>query len=282
MEIEPIVSDSLGVRSLCVYISTSDLNILIDPSAAICPNRYGKPPTQEEERALSFYKKKIREYAKRTDIFIISHYHYDHYDPRDNFYDGKWVIAKHPTRNINTNQKNRGTHYWESFKDRCRLEIADSNIYDFGSIRIEFSEPVPHGPAGTSLGFVIMTSVECGARKFLHTSDVQGPVLDETAEKILSYSPDIVVIDGPPTYLINYKFSQTDLSKAKKNLLKIAENVNILILDHHLLRDLNYKEFLEEVYSYGNVMTFAEFRGEELKMLEAHRKFYSLSPRNHR
>lgn len=281
MEIIPIVSDSLGVRSLCVYVSTTDINILIDPSAALCPNRYGLPPTSEEIDALHFYKEKIREYALKTDLFIISHYHYDHYDPEEIFYEGKWVIAKDPSKNINKSQKTRGLSYWNAFRNKCRLEIADSNSYEYGSTSVEFSAPVPHGPPKTPLGFVIMTSIECGSRKFLHASDVQGPILQSTTDEIINRNPDIVVIDGPPTYLLNTCFSRSDLNLVKKNLIRIAENVDILILDHHLLRDLHYRSIMREVYRYSNVLTFAEFLGKDLRMLEAKRKFVSLSSRDY-
>ncbi|MCJ7571679.1 MAG: hypothetical protein MUO82_07360 [Candidatus Thermoplasmatota archaeon] len=44
MIIKPIVSDSLGVRSMAIYVETEDCKILIDPSAALGPSRYGLPP----------------------------------------------------------------------------------------------------------------------------------------------------------------------------------------------------------------------------------------------
>ena len=46
-----------------------------------------------------------------------------------------------------------------------------------------------------------------------------------------------------------------------------------LILDHHLLRDLKYKDRLKELYEiYGDrIKTFAEWNGKENNMLEAKR-----------
>ncbi len=272
MKIEPIVSDSMGVRSLCVYVITEDARILIDPSAALGPYRYGLPPKPVEIAALEHYKEVIRKYAEKSDIFIISHYHYDHYDPAENFYEGKWVLAKDPRKNINRSQFGRGTSFWKDWEGRCRMDVADSKKFEVGSTTIEFSKPVPHGNERTRLGYVVMSVIDDGSERLLHASDVQGPIVEETAEIILNFNPDIVIMDGPPTYFLGYKFSQTDLKRAIKNILRIAEEVNVLVLDHHLLRDLKYRERLKEIYDNYEILTFAEYRGEEIRMLEAHRK----------
>jgi len=79
MNIIPIASDSLGVRSMATYVETKDCKIVIDPSAALGPKRYGLPPTKEEQDALFKTKLKIAELAEQSKILIISHYHYDHY-----------------------------------------------------------------------------------------------------------------------------------------------------------------------------------------------------------
>lgn len=58
-------------------------------------------------------------------------------------------------------------------------------------------------------------------------------------------------------------------------MVEIIENTKAeIILDHHLLRDLKYKEHFEEPYKVGGkrIKTFAEYLGKENNMLEAHRK----------
>jgi predicted metallo-beta-lactamase superfamily hydrolase len=62
MKIIPIASDSLGVRSMATYVETKDCKILIDPSAALGPKRYGLPPSIIEIEALKKIKKKINEF----------------------------------------------------------------------------------------------------------------------------------------------------------------------------------------------------------------------------
>lgn len=271
MKVYPVTSDSLGVRSLSIFLE-GRVNIFIDPSAALGPYRYGLPPKPPEIEALRKYKEEIRELAKKTEIFVISHYHYDHYDPDEEFYTGKTVFAKHWKEKINYSQRKRAYVFHERFADKCKLYYVDGKEMNIEGIEIKFSKPFPHGNEKTKLGFVIMTTVDDGSMRILHASDVEGPIVEEAAEYIISENPDIAVIDGPATYFLGYRLSREDLKRSVKNLKKIGENVSTVILDHHLLRDLKYRERLKDVYDLGNFVTFAEFKGEPIRMLEAHRK----------
>ncbi len=271
MKIYPVASDSLGVRSLSVFVESS-INIFIDPSAALGPYRYGLPPKPQEIDALNKYKGEIRELAEKADIFVISHYHYDHYDPDEEFYIGKKVFAKHWKEKINYSQKKRAYVFHEKFNGKCEIRYVDGEKIEESGVEIEFSKPFPHGDEKTRLGFVIMTTIDDGKTRVLHASDVEGPIVEEAADYIISQAPDIAIIDGPATYFLGYRFSQANLDRSIKNLIRIAENVPKVILDHHLLRDLKYRERLKEVYEFENVLTFAEFKGEKINMLEAHRK----------
>lgn len=54
-------------------------------------------------------------------------------------------------------------------------------------------------------------------------------------------------------------------------------SVRSIIADHHLLRDLKYRERLASVYKYAlendkEVLNAAEYAGRETNMLEARRK----------
>ena len=275
MKVLPIASDSLGVRSMATYVETPGCKILIDPSAALGPVRYGLPPAPEEFEALTKAKKEIRKIADGCDVLVISHYHYDHYDPTEKFYAGKTVYAKDISANINKSQHQRGSDFAAIVKDRCDLVYCDGKEFAHGKTKIRFSPPFPHGPANVVLGYVIMTTVEYGGKKFLHASDAQGPVVSKAADYIIKENPDILVIDGPPTLFIGWKFSMKNLEDAQSNLLKIMEKTKAeIILDHHLLRDLKYKERFAKPYAAGagRIKTFAEYLGKENNTLEAHRK----------
>ena len=275
MNIIPIASDSLGVRSMATYVETKDCKIVIDPSAALGPKRYGLPPTKEEQDALFKTKLKIAELAEQSKILIISHYHYDHYDPNEVFYKGKKVFAKDIAKDINKSQKQRGTDFKNTVENICDLEYCDNSMHQIGNTTITFSPPFFHGPENVRLGYVIMTIIDDGEKKILHSSDVQGPVTTIAKDYILDQKPDLLIMDGPPTIFLGWKFSKQSLQDASDNLVEIIKTLGCqVILDHHLLRDLKYLDVFSEPYNVGKekVKTFAEYLGEENNTLEAHRK----------
>jgi len=275
MKIIPLASDSLGVRSMATYVETDDRNILIDPSAALGPKRYGLPPVQQELEMLTKIKQEIAKTAEHCDILTISHYHYDHYDPTEGFYNGKKIFAKDIEQNINKSQKQRGADFKNVVGDICDLTYCDDSQHHIGGTTITFSPPFFHGPENVRLGYVIMTTIDDGKQKILHASDVQGPVTKSAKDYILKQKPDLLIIDGPPTIFLGWKFSKQSLQDASDNLVEIIETLGCqVILDHHLLRDLKYLNIFSEPYGIGKekVKTFAEYLGKENNTLEAHRK----------
>jgi predicted metallo-beta-lactamase superfamily hydrolase len=273
MKIKPLFSDSLGVRSMATYVETPDCKIMIDPSAALGPVRYSLPPSPEEFDALRKAKQEIHKIVKNCDVLTISHYHYDHYDPSETFYTGKTVYAKDISASINKSQAQRGKDFEQHVKDKCNLIYCDGKEFNHGKTKIKFSIPTPHGPAGVILGYVLMTTIESGGKKVIHASDAQGPVVKEAADYIIKENPDVLIIDGPPTLFLGWKFSMRNLDDAQDNMLRIIKETSAeIILDHHLLRDLKYKERFAKVYATGRPKTFAEYAGKENQTLEAHRK----------
>ncbi|RLG64314.1 MBL fold metallo-hydrolase [archaeon] len=274
MKITPIAADSLGVRSMATLVETVDARIFIDPSAALGPRRYGLPPAPQELDALRRFKHIIHEIALKCDILIITHYHYDHHDPHEDFYQGKIVYAKDRFKNINRSQRIRGYVFEENIKDMCsKLVYVDEKEIEIGKTLIKFSPPFPHGPPGTRLGYVLMVTIDDGHYRFLFSSDVQGPVDEEAAQYIVDENPDLLYMDGPPTLFLGWRFSMKNLEKVRENLSRILRETGCeLILDHHLLRDLKYREHLSEIYDRYDPRTAAEYLGKPINMLEAHRK----------
>ena len=230
MKIIPIASDSLGVRSMATYVETKDCKILIDPSAALGPKRYGLPPHQKEFEALEKTKNKIAEIAKKCDIFTISHYHYDHYDPDETFYKGKKVFAKDISKNINKSQTQRGKDFKAAVEKKCELVYCDNSKYSIGDTEVVFSPPFFHGPENVRLGYVIMTEIDDGKEKIIHASDVQGPVTKDATDYIIKQKPDLLIMDGPPTIFLGWKLSLKDLENASNNLLKIIEKLDLSLI----------------------------------------------------
>jgi predicted metallo-beta-lactamase superfamily hydrolase len=260
---------------MATYIETNDCKIIIDPSAAIGPKRYGLPPHKKELKELDRTKKKISETAEKCDIIIISHYHYDHYDPDKKFYMGKKVFLKDIYNNINKSQKQRGKDFKKKVEKNCKLIYCDNTKYNIGDTKIIFSPPFFHGPEKVRLGYVIMTTIDDGEKRILHTSDVQGPVTKNAKDYIIDQKPDLLIIDGPPTNMLGFRFSKKNLNLASENLVEIIKRLKCyIILDHHLLRDIKYKKNFSEPYKIGGnrVKTFAEYLDKENNTLEANRK----------
>ena len=99
-------------------------------------------------------------------------------------------------------------------------------------------------------------------------------------DMIIKENPDVLIIDGPPTYLLGYIMSYENLRKSIKNLKRIVEKMDFktMILDHHLLRDYRYRDLLHEVYETGkklgkNVITAAEYNNKKPVVIEGYEKY---------
>ena len=273
MDIKPIAFDSMGVRSMATVVETKDCSLFLDPGAALGPSRYGLPPTAQEEQELREVREEIEKAAIKAEVLTISHYHYDHYMPESKIYKDKIVYAKDTENNINKSQKERGNRFREHAKDLCELKVMDSDSFNKGKTKVEFSPPFPHGPEGIRLGFVIMTTVKEGNDALLHASDVQGPVSIEARDYITNQKPTVLIMDGPPAMFLGWKFSKKNLEAADENLSRIIHETDTeVVLDHHLLRSLDYKKYMPKTYATNKVKTAAEYLGQKNKMLEARRK----------
>ena len=287
LEIKPLAFDSFGVRSMATFVESSDIRILIDAGVSLAPLRYNLAPHQTEEKRMRELWSEIVEVAEDADVLIVTHYHYDHYNPQNpEIYRDKVVYVKDPAYNINKSQHERAEYFIEMLKGVPRsLETADGHEFRHGSTTIKFSNAVFHG-TDRRLGFVVEVCIACGGEKFVYTSDVEGPSLEEQVSFVLSASPDVVFVDGPMTYMLGYRYSKRSLERSIENLKRIVDVAEKVVIDHHLLRDLNYRERIADVYAYASdknaeVLTAAEFAGRPIEMLEARRKELYEQDRQH-
>ena len=130
----------------------------------------------------------------------------------------------------------------------------------------------------SKLGYVTEVLIDDGYR-FVYTSDVEGPSLKEQAEFILRSKPNLLVLDGPLSYMLGYRYSLQALAASVKNMVRIIQDSPLdgFIIDHHLLRDLKWRERLTEVFEAAEkggskVQTAADFAGRKVQLLEARRK----------
>ncbi|MCX8188381.1 MAG: MBL fold metallo-hydrolase [Nitrososphaeria archaeon] len=288
--VRPLCAESLGVRSTATYVETPDLKLLIDAGCALAP-RFGQVPHPLEYRALERARKIIREHAERCEAIVVSHYHFDHFSPffeetdtvwtwsdqnvaREIYYD-KIIYIKDFERNINFSQKVRGRLFNKAALGIAKKIIkADEKNFYYGGTTLQFSKPLFHGEENSKLGYVLATIIRSRDLTFIHTSDIQGAISDYTFRFILEECPDILVIGGPPTYLNS--FEEKNYIIAKSNLLKLVEETKLMIIDHHILRDIKAIAFIENLKNRAKefkhqVRTFAEFQGKDNQLLEAKR-----------
>ena len=289
IEITPLAAESLGTRSLCTHVSTPDVSILFDPSAALA-KRFKLEPHPTEYIALKRSLRAITKTAAKSDILSVSHYHYDHVRPgfenclynlstgteRREMFAGKVVLAKDNRENINPSQRKRGFYFEKDIqKVASRIEWADDRIFKFNDTKIIYSPPLAHGPVNTFLGYVLATSVEYGDSRFMFTPDVQGPIVEKSLQYIQLMAPDLLIVGGPPLYLSQFTDHEREL--AQNSLLLLASTIPILVVDHHLMRDKSWKKWMqpirEKAEESGNrVLTMAELSGANNITLEAERE----------
>ncbi|MGC8932580.1 MAG: MBL fold metallo-hydrolase [Candidatus Methanodesulfokora sp.] len=285
MRVVPLSSDSMGARSMATFVETKDVRIIIDPGVALGPSRYGLPPHPREWERMQEHWSEIVRHAEKADVLIITHYHYDHHNPWNDLeiYEGKRVLIKDPEKNINYSQRSRASFFLKQLGNRAKIEIADGNKILEGETEIIFSNPVFHG-TNNRLGYVIEVLIREGDESFLFTSDVEGPSLEDQVKFVVENKPRTVMIDGPMTYMLGYRYSQASLEASIRNLIRILDIVETLVIDHHLLRDLDWSKRIAEVINKGNtigkrVLTSNELVNKPLDMLEARRKeLYELYP----
>ncbi len=294
MRIIPLASESFGVRSMCTYVETPDVKILLDAGVSLCPKRFGLPPHPLEFKAIVDARKRIAEAAEKAEIVTISHYHFDHHTPSfedwlcnwtalnetaRQIYEEKLVLMKNPKENINYSQRRRGWMFQKtSGKYAKKLEIADKKTFIFGKdTKIKFSKPVFHGSENSILGWVLMTSIEFLDEKIMFAPDVQGPISEYTFKLILAERPHLLIIGGPPLYLEKFKVVTAQIQMGMSYLGSLVKKIPVLILEHHILRDEEWVEKSKMVFEKASskdhkILTAAEYLGMKNIFLEAKRK----------
>jgi len=299
IRVVPLADESLGVRSMCTYVETPDIKVLLDAGVSLGPNRFGFPPHPREYEAIAECRERIAKASEKAEVVTLSHYHFDHHTPSyvdwfcnwsssdvaRQIYEGKIVLVKSYQEMVNFSQRRRGWMFKKTGgKYAKRLEIADGKTFKFGDTYMKFSEPVFHGPIDSELGWILMTSIEYDNEKMLFASDVQGPMCDQTLDIILTEQPQLIIIGGPPTYLSEFRVKKEHITLGMRNLEKVVMNIPVVILGHHLLRDEAWKQSSRPVFdaaekSEHSAVTAAEFVGKESNVLEFRRKrLFELEP----
>lgn len=281
--IEIIGTESLGVRGLSCFVKAGKRRILIDPGVALGYIRHGLLPhplqVAEGERVRH---RIIEALTEATDV-VFSHFHGDHVPLREaNPY--QLAIRHLPVnfQNICCWSKSLDS-LREKMKQRAQdlRELLGPNFHVAEGISdgpMTFSKAMPHGAKDRKRGTVMMTRINLGDKVFIHTSDIQ--LLDSvTVDFIIAWQADIVLAAGPPLYL--ERLTDELRTVAWENGLRLAHNVDILILDHHLMRDQQGPAWLEALSAAAGKQVYcaADFMGKKRLFLEAGRtKLYETMP----
>lgn len=161
--------------------------------------------------------------------------------------------------------------------ENSEVKFADGREFRFGKTKIRFTEPLFHGIEYARVGWVISTVVTYEDEKLIHTSDLEGPVIEDQAEWIVKENPNVLILDGPSTYLIPFMLNLINLRRAIENTCRIIEEttkLELIIYDHHLPRDRKFKERVKQVYERAEendkkVLTAAEYVGKVPAVLRA-------------
>ena len=276
---------------MCTLVETGDVTVLLDAGVALGP-RFRLMPHPVEFRARDESRRRIGEAAEAAKVVTISHYHHDHHTPNfvdpvwlgsnvesfERIYKGKIVLAKDNRRKINTAQRRRGWMFNQAvLKIAKKFEAADGKTFEFGRTTLRFPNPVPHGEGDSELGWVLPCIIERADEKLFFAPDVQGPVVEETVSLILDEKPSLLIMGGPPTYLQGYRIGDEFFRTAARNMKVILNEIPVVVIDHHLLRDEGWSNFLDPVRKSAEnaghkLLTASEFVGKVPWPLECKRQ----------
>jgi hypothetical protein len=262
-------------------VETEHRKIVIDPGVALGYRRHGLLPHPVQVAASERVKDAIEKALEDATDVVISHYHGEHHpmvnaNPYQLSADRVAESLRHPRLWAKGTQALSPTEVYRAKALAQRLNRILPASEGLSDGCLSFSLPVPHGERGRG-GTVMMTRIEEGNEVFIHASDIQ-MLNDEAIEQILRWQPTVVLASGPPIYLPSLTSGQKE--EALRRTLKLAREVDTLILDHHLMRSREGEKWLDWVSSlHGSkdpclqrkVICAADFMGCKRNLLEAER-----------
>ncbi len=261
-----LFSDSFVTRTMFTKID----NILIDPSVAICPKRYGLEPKEYELRILEELRKKIVDLSKDAKYVVVTHYHWDHVphpklDWMYELFKDKEVFLK-DFESMHRSGKERGRRVYRKISERTKdIEFADGKEFN----KFTFSKPFWHGGEESKVGKVIFFLY----KGFLFASDTQGFLDKEALEWVMDANPKTIFFSGYPSYR-----NPEGIEESLRNVEEIMfrTDVKTMIMDHHATRDKNFRESFRELFEFSEevgvrLITAAEFMKTKELLLEARR-----------
>jgi len=134
--------------------------------------------------------------------------------------------------------------------DGTRLVWGDGRSFSFGDVKVRVFPPWFHGIEYDRTGWVTPVLIEVRGARIMYSSDLMGPAIEDYASRVIAERPDILILDGPPTYLFPYMLNRINLRRAVENAVRIIRECSpeLMIYDHHLLRERRWRERVREVF----------------------------------
>lgn len=283
MGLEIIGAESMGVRSLCCQVILPERRIVIDPGVALGYVRYGLPPHPVQIAIGRQVRERILNVLEDATDVVFSHFHGDHVP----------LVGANPYQ-LSVRSLPRSfqeLRFWSKSGDDLTAEVRRrfQDLVDLlgtnmqvaegrSEGKLSFSRSVPHGAPDSHMGSVMMTRVEMDGCVFVHASDIQ--LLDDpTIDQVIDWRPDIVLAAGPPLYLA--RLNNTERETAWRNAVRLAQYIEVVILDHHLMRCREGVGWLDALSTTigKKVYCAADYMGQPRRLLEAEReRWYQQMP----
>jgi predicted metallo-beta-lactamase superfamily hydrolase len=155
------------------------------------------------------------------------------------------------------------------------VKFAEDRELKLGRTRLRFTRPLFHGIEFSRVGWVFATVIEYDKEKLIHSSDLDGPIIEDYADWIIREKPDVLFLDGPLTYMLGYLTSKITLNRTIENATQIVEKARtrLMFYDHHLPREPKFREWTAKVWETAKerqkkLLTVAEFLGKKPVVLK--------------
>ena len=278
--------ESLGVRGLSCFIKLGSQSVLIDPGVALGYTRYGLHPHPLQAAFSEITKVLLTSFWHRATDIVVTHFHGDHV-PLYNA--NPFQLSLNLVKKLNDHallwmkdygeltpfERTRFEKLSEYFKSRI---VYVNDEYASNDGLIEFSGTYPHGLSRSTR--VMVVKVGEPPHSIVHLSDTQ-LLADGVIDKVRSWSPRVVITDGPPLYRLSGAVRQSVARKAVSNALRLADYADYVIIDHHIARSIEGMRWLDRLRrEVGNrIMCAADYMRRPRLLLEAWRRvLYNVIP----
>lgn len=268
MKILPLAADSLGVRSMATLVTGGHASVLIDPGVSLAGTEPGGlAPANVERQAAAVARARIIAAANRCQGVFVTSYGQDHHNLLADCRETLSVFLKTPK---NSEEYAAAMTIIGAIKAPGRsIAFADGCAAAFDGLTASCS---------LGLGAMVVT-LRGDERTFVHASSALNRDCDAAQRHIVEQAPDLIYLSGAPLYRLEEEDGSDHdgqvrraCRRALRALLEIGRKTGCrTVVDHELVRTMDYRQLYAPAFSTGTVCTAAEFLNAKEALLEAAR-----------